>query len=233
MVPVFAPLGNSDRPAIAGIICEVLDRLKALDGVGENIDRKQAWTPLDLEKLKHVYDQIVTDAGTDILFFTQFADVRRRGRKLTHVILQNKAGRQALAAKVFIDATGDADAAARAGVPFDKGDENGRLQAVGMCYVATGIDLPAYKKFVDSIGHGEHRVNWWLDRIKAGDLPAFPNTEYRGFGPIQIAPGLSGVNFGHLFKIDGCNPKDLSHAMITGRAMINAFIEYARKNFPA
>ncbi len=229
MVPVFAPLGHTDRPAIAGIIQEVIDRLKALDGLGRN-DDTMAWIPIDLEKLKFVFDQMVAQAGAKVLFFTQFAGVRKRGRRVSHVILQNKSGRQAVAAKMFIDATGDADVAAAAGVPFEKGDSNGRTQPVGVCYTATGIDLPVYREFIKSIG--SDRVGWWLHLQESGAIPAIPKAEYRGVYPFEVTPCSVGVNFAHIFEVDACDARDLSRAVLAGRKMAHSYIDYARKNIP-
>jgi len=228
-VPVFAPLGNGPRPAVTGITLEVVERLRSVDGVGKNTDTL-AWIPIDAEKLKLVYDQLTAEAGVEVLYFTLFADVRRRGRRVTHVILENKAGRQAVASKMFIDATGDADVAARAGAGFDKGDDHGRMQPAGLCYTVAGIDLPTWRRFLQSIG--PDRAGWWKKLEDSGALPKLPKTEYRGLEPFELAPGVGVVNFAHLFDVDGCNPKDLSRAMRDGRAMAHAFIECARRNLP-
>jgi hypothetical protein len=228
MVPVFAPVGHTDRPAIRGILQEILERLRSIDGVGRNVDTL-GWIPLDLEKLKLVYDQMVIEAGAEVLFFTMLADIRRRGRRITHAIVQNKGGRQAITGKYFIDATGDADAAARAGVAFEKGDSDGSMQPASACYVATGIDLPVYRAFLSSI---KDRVAWWLERQKAGDIPTIKDTEYRGLAPFEVTPSTVGINFAHLFKVDGTNPQHLSRAIMNGRRMAHAFMQYARKNIP-
>ncbi len=49
------------------------------------------------------------DAGVDLLYDTRVCALARDGERLTHVIIENKSGRSACAARVFIDATGDAD----------------------------------------------------------------------------------------------------------------------------
>ncbi len=61
------------------------------------------------------------------------------GSRVTGVIVESKSGRQAIAADIVIDATGDGDIAARAGAPFmgpaDKGDRMG----MSLMYILGGL----------------------------------------------------------------------------------------------
>ena len=72
----------------------------------------------DTEKFKHLALKMVKEAGVHILFHTYFSDVIMEGDALKGILLENKSGRQAVFAKVIIDASGDGDVAFRAGVPF-------------------------------------------------------------------------------------------------------------------
>ena len=58
------------------------------------------------------------DAGVETLVETLVADVLFSDGKVEGVIIESKSGRQAILAKNFVDATGDADLAARAGAGF-------------------------------------------------------------------------------------------------------------------
>jgi len=62
-------------------------------------------------------EELLVESGVKILYDTRFCDVRREGTRITHVIVENKSGRSALAGTTFIDATGDAD------VCFSSGEE--------------------------------------------------------------------------------------------------------------
>ncbi len=84
----------------------------------------------DTEKFKFATLKMVREAGVDILFHTYFAAVVRDGEsRLRGVIVENKSGRQAIWAKIVIDASGDGDVAFQAGVPYwhTKKDEAPRL----------------------------------------------------------------------------------------------------------
>jgi hypothetical protein len=84
----------------------------------------------DTERFKYIALKMVREAGVDILFHTWFADVIKDGEsRLRGIIVENKSGRQAVFARIVIDASGDGDVAFRAGVPFwqTRKDEAPRL----------------------------------------------------------------------------------------------------------
>ncbi len=61
-------------------------------------------------------ERILMEKGVGILYGTAACAVQRKGDRLTHLIIENKSGRSAVAARMFIDATGDADICSFAGV---------------------------------------------------------------------------------------------------------------------
>ena len=95
----------------------------------------------DTEKFKYATLKMAVEAGLKILFHTYFSDVIMDGDCVKGVIFENKSGRQAAYAKVVIDASGDGDAALKAGVPYwqTKGAENSRLNDCLM-YKITGFN---------------------------------------------------------------------------------------------
>jgi len=79
------------------------------------------------------------------MFHTWFCDaILAEGGVLRGVIVENKSGRQALLAKVVVDASGDGDVAARAGAPFWQTvkDEASRLNDALMYRVEFGTTRP-------------------------------------------------------------------------------------------
>lgn len=62
----------------------------------------------DTEKFKYVTLKMALEAGVDILFHVYFSDVMMDGNRVRGVIFEGKSGRQAVSAKVVIDASGDA-----------------------------------------------------------------------------------------------------------------------------
>lgn len=57
--------------------------------------------------------------GITLMYDTRLCSVIRKGETLTHLIVENKSGRLAIAARGFIDTSGDADLAFQAGCPVE------------------------------------------------------------------------------------------------------------------
>jgi len=140
---------------VRGIAEEIVLRLKELDGLGISPYPQKAYptTPgqleysyaIDTEKFKYVALKMCVEAGVDLLFHTWFSTGIVQDGILRGAIVENKSGRQALLARVTVDASGDADVAARAGAPFRQihHDEAPRLNDSLMYRIAFGKTRPA------------------------------------------------------------------------------------------
>ena len=60
-------------------------------------------------------EKLVVDTGVDLLYDTRVCAVLRGSQRISHVIVENKSGRGAVACQTVVDATGDADVCALAG----------------------------------------------------------------------------------------------------------------------
>ena len=141
---------------VRGIAEEIVLQLKEMGGLGVSPypQKPYATAPgemeysyaIDTEAFKYVTLKMCVDAGVDLMFHTWFCDtiVDASGDAVHGVIVENKSGRQALMAKVVVDASGDADVAARAGAPFWQTvkDEAPRLNDALMYRVAFGATRP-------------------------------------------------------------------------------------------
>lgn len=76
----------------------------------------------DPEALKLLLEELCVEAGVQFQFHTRVAAAFKEARRLTTIVTDSKAGRQAWRAPVFIDTTGDGDLGALAGCSFDLGD---------------------------------------------------------------------------------------------------------------
>ena len=129
-LPVLGFLGQKGNQIIEGLPQKFIDRLKARNGASEHrpCPLHMGITLVEPEAVKTVALEMLTEAGVDVLFYTFFAGVVMDGDNICGVITESKSGRGAILAKVVIDCTGDADVAYRAGVPCEKGNENGGMQ---------------------------------------------------------------------------------------------------------
>jgi FAD dependent oxidoreductase len=115
-----------------GIAEEVILRLKDIGGLGESSYKQEEYPTekgklsysyaIDSEKTKYLLTKMLFDEGVKILFHTIFVDTIMEGENVEGILIENISGRQAIFGKVIIDASGNADVAYRAGVPYWQAD---------------------------------------------------------------------------------------------------------------
>jgi hypothetical protein len=154
---------------VRGIAEEIILRLKEMGGLGRGPYPQKAYPTepgqleysyaIDTEKLKYAALRMGVEAGVDILFHSYFCDAIVESGAVRGVIVENKSGRQALMAKVVVDASGDADVAARAGAPFwqVRGDEAPRLNDSIMYRIEFGQRRPEGRYGCD---FGSNAIVW-------------------------------------------------------------------------
>ena len=156
------------RKTIAGIPLEIMDRLVKTRGVPystlEEALRGKIGVPytipFDPETLAYVLIQMVEETGVDLMLHTFFSEAIMEGDKVCGVIVQNKSGRQAVKAKVVVDASGEADVAASAGAPYISSPKTtwGLLMRIG------NVDIEKIVKYFLSIEAGKPQPEYteWL-----------------------------------------------------------------------
>ncbi|MFO7957256.1 MAG: FAD-dependent oxidoreductase [Candidatus Brocadiia bacterium] len=171
---------------VRGIAEEIVLRLKEMDGLGESpYDQKEYPTEpgelsysyaIDTEKFKYVTMRMCAEAEVDLMLHTLFCDSIAEDGRVRGVVVENKSGRQALMGRVVVDASGDADVSARAGVPFwqTRRDEAPRLNDSLMYRILFGSDRPEGTYRCD---FGESAVVWGpgvgpIDATDADELSA-------------------------------------------------------------
>ncbi len=82
-------------------------------------------------------ENLLLSAGVDIMYGTYVVNISKTQDKITHLITENKSGRQAYKITSVIDATGDCDIAHYAGAPTDRFRQGNVLAA---WYYSTGRD---------------------------------------------------------------------------------------------
>ncbi|MGF1666412.1 MAG: FAD-dependent oxidoreductase, partial [Acidimicrobiia bacterium] len=98
---------------------------------------------LDSEGFKVVADRMIEEAGVHPMLHRLFVAPVMDGNRVTGIITESKAGREAILAERVIDATGDADVAHRAGAPTTKTPREEMMAASVMFHLA-GVDKRAF-----------------------------------------------------------------------------------------
>lgn len=228
LVPAWCPFSDKEKMVYRGLAAKVFNTLKAqMPHVQEDA---MDWVPIEPEKLKQVYDDLVTESGAHILFLTALADVDRDDQgNITTLLLLNKGGLQAFRAAVYVDCTGDGDVAAWAGAEYQMGDEEtGELQPATHCFILGNVDEYAYlngpKLHADNPHSPIHEV------VRSGEYPGIPDTHLCNN---MVAPRAVGFNAGHLWGVDNTNPFSVSGALVEGRKMAAAYRDMLAAVHPA
>jgi hypothetical protein len=138
---------------VRGIAQELVDRLIAVGGAcattahGNFGNLSSGESPyavsFDPEALKLVSLEMLDEAGVRLMLHTAFSNALSDGRLVEAIVVESKSGRQAVGGRVYIDASGDGDLAARAGARFEKVDQVGqRMMPMTLMYRVAGIPEP-------------------------------------------------------------------------------------------
>lgn len=217
LVPGWCPFSDKEKIIYRGLAEKIFTEAKAeMPHVKpEALD----WVPIDAERLKRVYDRLVTEAGVRVLFHTALATIVQDVDKLvSSIIVSNKSGLTALRAQIFVDTTGDADLAAWAGADFHKGSESGDMQPATHCFILTNIDEYAYRN--GPVLHSNNPKSPIHAILASGKYPEIPDSH---FCDTLIGPRTVGFNAGHIWDVDNTNPWSVSAAMMQGRRMAEAY----------
>lgn len=233
LVPAFCPYSDGEKAVVRGIGLELLERMKAQaePEFRERFGAELDWVPIDPEVLKRVYDEAVAESGAEVLLHTVASQtvMDEAGRWVEGVVVVNKSGRSVIKAKTVIDTTGDADLAALAGAPFHKGGEAGELQAATMCYLLANVDRRRFEHYLNESGDTE-QIHRAVQKAQAeGNLP--PGRDSVS-GLAWVADYLVGVNFGHVFGIDGTLAEDLTRGAQEGRRLVKLQLDFFRAYVP-
>ena len=142
-LPILGYLGRKGNQIIKGLPQLFIDRLRARGAAGEHRPCKLhvSLTIIDPEEAKTVALEMLQEVGVEVLLYVFCADVVKNGDAVEGVVIESKAGREAILAKTVIDCTGDGDVACRAGVECRKGDADGGMQPPTLMFCMKGVDV--------------------------------------------------------------------------------------------
>jgi ribulose 1,5-bisphosphate synthetase/thiazole synthase len=235
-----------------GIGIEFEERAKAM---GAALPEPQSLShALDAEMFKYVADVLVTEAGVQpMLHRLCVAPIMENGI-IQGVITESKSGREAILAKRVIDATGDADVAARAGAPVRKTPKE-EMMAASVMFSMTGVNKTRFleqvkadpQTYKDWVGNGEWTITTtgkeddlfspflrkpFKQAVAAGIIPPTLSTIAGTWGTVSDQGDLTYLNLVHLPGIDGTDAIDLTVGEIEGRRQAIYAVEALRRFMP-
>ena len=107
---------QNELQIIGGMTEEIIDRLRRRGAVEQDPGSVSSAFRLNTEELKLELDELICAAGVRPFLHALATTAHTEDGRLDAVITESKSGCRAIRARVFIDATGDGDIVARAGV---------------------------------------------------------------------------------------------------------------------
>ncbi|MEY3906241.1 MAG: hypothetical protein RIR59_1064 [Pseudomonadota bacterium] len=208
---------------------------------------------LDAEAFKCVADTLVEEAGVIPMLHRMFVAPIMDGDRIIGVIVESKAGREAILAQRVIDATGDADIAHRAGAHTHKHPVD-EMMSVSVMFSMSGVNKTRFIEAVkaDPQSYGDWAVGgeWevitdgkeddmfspflrkpFQKALAAGLIPESLATIAGTWGTVSDQGDLTYLNMVHLY-LDGTDPDALTHGEMAGRKQAMHAINALRAFMP-
>jgi hypothetical protein len=235
-----------------GIGIEFEERAKAMGAAMP--EPQSASYALDAEMFKYVADVLVQEAKIQPMLHRLFVAPILDDGVVQGVIVESKSGREAILAERVIDATRDADVAARAGAPTHKTPRE-EMMAVSVMFSMTGVNKRRFieqvkadpQTYKDWTGNGEWNIETsgkednlfspflrkpFKQAVAAGIIPSSLSTIAGTWGAISDQGDLTYLNLVHLPQIDGTDARDLTVGEMEGRRQAILAVEALRHFMP-
>lgn len=185
--------------------------------------------PIDPYGVARLLDEKMERAGADVLLFTQAADVVVEGNRITHVVTFNKSGLAAVPARAVVDATGDADIAARSGCECIKGrEEDSLMTPATLEFHVSHVNKERLTRYIEEQRDPKLRVK--IKELRERGIWTFP---YEIFICTQLtAPDTFYVNTIRLVGVDGTDGRSVTEGMIRGREEVEKLFGILRTHIP-
>lgn len=222
----FYTPGEKARRVVGGMGWEVAERLKAEGMAFERPNTYGAGTGVtyDPEVLKVVWERLAEDAKVDVLLHTWATGVELRDGRMVAIRTWNKGGESQIQAAAIIDASGDADLCAMAGVPYEDARVTPNLQSLSTIFRVANVD-------VEKASALPKTELWDLMRraAESGDytLPRLEGSWHR-----TPHPGVVTVHMTRIPNVDATDPEQLTRAEIEGRRQVREYHRFLRDMVP-
>lgn len=220
LVPAFMRFSDGENFLAGGIGREIFDK-----HYGKDADFTIKELPLDAEKLKVIYDEMMVESGVDFAFDTEVLDVEVTDGNIEYVVIRSGEEICAARAKVYVDATGNGTLSVKAGAPFEMGDEKGYMMPATLCTTWNGIDWS--RALYDAGKDPDARM---LPKAFEDGVFSVKDPKLSGMWPFDKDRG--GGNIGHAFGVDGTNAESVTEGILDARKRMKEYQYYYNHYLP-
>ena len=181
------------------------------------------------EGMKLLLEELCLEAKVSFQLHTRVAAAYKEGRRLTTVVTDSKAGREAWSAPVFIDASGDGDLGALAGCSWQIGElETCPCQPMSLNALLVCKDAAALDDFIHhsdpSSRDGVSKDKFLAEIKRAGFFPSYSKPTLW-----QVRDNLLLVMMNHQYGVKPFEVAKITEATVQARAELNKIVNGLRK----
>jgi glycine/D-amino acid oxidase-like deaminating enzyme len=173
----------------------------------------------DPEGWKQVSQEMVLEAGVHLRCHSWFSRALVEDGVVRGVIVETKAGRQAVLGRVVIDATGDGDVFGSAGAPSIHGS-----YILTLVHRLADVDTEAAIRF--------ERKDPAAARQLDTEVKALLGGSWDMWWLLTPRPGVVWCNCPHIPGYDGLNPEHLTYIETEGRRRFMKVLDFVRTHYP-
>lgn len=248
MVLVLDDMCSADEVSVGGLALEIIDRMQQISACvvppmedcfrNDSVvrDRWVRWgfediysrikpKPIvyagsfDPEGWKQASQEMALEAGVHLRFHSWFSQAIVEDGSVRGVIVETKAGRQAVLGRVVIDATGDGDVFGSAGAPHVRGS-----YIMTLVHRLAGVDTDAAIRFERDDPATARELDTQVKHLLGGSWDLW--------WLLTPRPGVVWCNCPHIPGFDGLNPEHLTHIEVEGRRRFMRVLAFVRANLP-
>jgi ribulose 1,5-bisphosphate synthetase/thiazole synthase len=247
-LPILGFLGRKGDQIIKGAPQRFIDRLRARNAASEHRPCKNhmSLTIIDSEEVKRTALEIMEEKGVEVLMYTFFSDTLVENGVVKGVIVESKAGREAILARTIIDCTGDADVAFRAGVECHKGDQDGGMQPPTLMYSMRNVDVQQLRDAIvnhpetydmDVMPPEQFRTGKFITvglrtQIKQAQADGFHIPVARTILITGLDEDEIWINMSRVSGVDSTKPESYTQGEMIARKQIYEITQYLKRYVP-
>lgn len=222
----FYTPGPDPRRVIGGLGWEVVERLVAEGVAFERPNTYGAGTGVtyDPEMLKLVWEDLLVTAGADLLLHTVVTGADVAAGRIRGVQLWNKGGEATVEATVVVDASGDADVCAQAGVVYDDVRTTPNLQSLSTMFRLANVDVARASAIP--------KTELWARMREAAESGAYRLPRIEGSWHRTPHDGVVLVHMTRIAGVDPTDPVALTRAELDGRQQVREYARFLRDKVP-
>lgn len=243
-----------ENQVVRGYAQELIDRIRDLGGTcghfRDPITGSCTITPVDSEVYKYVAQELLLEAGVNLLYHTELLAVTRQEDKITEALVHTASGNVIIRADRYVDASGNGDLAFLAGEPMRTGrPSDGKTQPMTMVFKLTGVDRDEVIRYFQEhpgevcLGEGitvknlsdgpSLAIAGFFSKVSEaqakGDFPTFRD---RVLAFETNVPGEMTVNMSRVINKVPTRGFELSEGTIEGRRQIFQILKFLRAYVP-